>query len=108
MSQRITSPRLIGRESQLERLQQLCARAVEGTFTLALVKGDAGIGKSRLVRELGASDAAAGALTLRGSCFPIAGEEAPYGPLVAALRDVPAAQLEAVANRLPESLLAEL
>ena len=50
MSQRITSPRLIGRESQLERLQQLCARAVSGTFTLALVKGDAGIGKSRLVQ----------------------------------------------------------
>ena len=52
MSQRITSPRLIGREAQLERLQQLCARAASGTFTLALVKGDAGIGKSRLVREL--------------------------------------------------------
>ena len=59
MSQRITSPRLIGREAQLERLQQLCARAVSGTFTLALVKGDAGIGKSRLVRELEARAAPA-------------------------------------------------
>ena len=108
MSQRITSPRLIGRDAELARLQQLCAHAVEGTFTLALVKGDAGIGKSRLVRELEASEAAAGVLTLRGSCFPIAGEEAPYGPLVAALRDVPTERLEAAAGRLPESLIAEL
>lgn len=104
MPQRISSPRLIGREAQLERLEQLYTRAAAGAFTLALVKGDAGIGKSRLVRELDAP----GALVLRGSCFPIAGEEAPYGPLVAALRDVPAEQLEAAAGRLPEPLVAEL
>ena len=92
--------RMIGREAQLERLQQLCARAHSGTFTLALVKGDAGIGKSRLVRELEPSP---GTLTLRGSCFPIAGEEAPYGPLVAALRDVPGDLLSSAASRLPRS-----
>ena len=108
MSQRITSPRLIGRESQLDRLRQLYARAVSASFTLALVKGDAGIGKSRLVHEFESSDVTGGALTLRGSCFPIAGEEAPYGPLVAALRDVPAKRLEAAASGLPESLIAEL
>ena len=58
-----------------------------GTFTLALVKGDAGIGKSRLVRELEASSPLADALTLRGSCFPIAGEEAPYAPWSPRRRD---------------------
>ena len=108
MPQRISSPRLIGREPELARLQELYARAVSAAFTLALVKGDAGIGKSRLVRELEASDALADALTLRGSCFPIAGEEAPYGPLVAALRDVPAERLEAAAAGLAESVIAEL
>jgi DNA-binding CsgD family transcriptional regulator/tetratricopeptide (TPR) repeat protein len=108
VSKRITSPRLIGREAELEHLQQLYARAVSGAFTLALVKGDAGIGKSRLVREFESSGAAVDALTLRGSGFPIAGEEAPYGPLVAALRDVPADRLQAAARRLPDSLIAEL
>ncbi|MDA0178768.1 AAA family ATPase [Solirubrobacter phytolaccae] len=104
MPHRISSPRLIGRESQLQHLQELYARAAAGAFTLALIKGDAGIGKSRLVRELEASEA----LSLRGACFPIAGEEAPYGPLVAALRDVPVDRLEAAASQLPESTIAEL
>ncbi|WP_028065401.1 helix-turn-helix transcriptional regulator [Solirubrobacter soli] len=104
MSQRITSPRLIGREPQLQRLRELYTRAAAKRFTLALIKGDAGIGKSRLVDEFEAPDA----LLLRGSCFPISGEEAPYSPLVAALRDVPAERLDAAAGRLPESLIAEL
>ena len=108
VSERITSPRLIGRESQLQRLRQLWARAVSGTFTLALIKGDAGIGKSRLVREFEASDTAAGALILRGTCFPIAGEEAAYGPLVAALRDLPDERLKTAASRLPDAVVAEL
>ena len=106
--QRISSPRLVGRESELARLQALYARAVSAAFTLALVKGDAGIGKSRLVQELEASDPLADALRLRGSCFPIAGEEAPYGPLVAALRGVPAERLEAAARGLADSVIAEL
>jgi DNA-binding CsgD family transcriptional regulator len=106
VTQRITSPKLIGREAELERLERLCARAIGGSFALALVKGDAGIGKSRLVREF--EEAVAGATTLRGSCFPIAGEEAPYGPVVAALREVPAEPLEAAADRLPPAVIAEL
>ena len=89
-------------------MAQAYGRAATGTFTLALVKGDAGIGKSRLVRELEASSPLADALTLRGSCFPIAGEEAPYAPLVAALRDVPPERLETAAARLAESMIAEL
>lgn len=104
MSERITSPRLIGREAELQRLRQLWERAAAGTFTLALVKGDAGIGKSRLVREFESPDAK----VLRGSCFPIAGDQAPYGPLVAALRGVEPAALQAVANRLPQPVVAEL
>lgn len=106
MPQRISSPRLIGRESQLQRLRHLHARAAAASFTVALVKGDAGIGKSRLVREFAASRD--DGLTLRGSCFPIAGEEAPYGPIVAALRDVPTERLQAAASRLPEAMIAEL
>ncbi len=108
MHQRISSPRLIGRDLHLQRLRRLFAQSASSTFTLALIKGDAGIGKSRLVQEFASSAPLADALTLRGSCFPIAGEEAPYGPLVAALRDVPAEQLQAAASRLPQALIAEL
>ncbi|HEY6886994.1 MAG TPA: AAA family ATPase [Solirubrobacter sp.] len=108
MSQRITSPRLIGRDSQLALLRELCADAARGTFALALIKGDAGIGKSRLVFELEAAQECHTALVLRGNCFPIAGEDAPYGPLVTALRRTPAAVLEAAAGALPPAMVAEL
>ena len=108
VSQRITSPRLIGRDSQLALLRELCANAARGTFALALIKGDAGIGKSRLVCELETTQECHTALVLQGNCFPISGEDAPYGPLVTALRRTPAAVLEAAASALPPAMVAEL
>ncbi len=43
---------LVGREEELSKLQDLWGTAVESKGVAVLVKGDAGLGKSRLVHEL--------------------------------------------------------
>lgn len=105
---RIASPHLIGREAELQRLTELSAAAARGAFTLALIKGDAGIGKTRLVREFERSAACADALVLSGSCMAIGGEDTPYGPLVRALRGAGAEALQTALDALPEVMRAEL
>ena len=67
---------LVGREEELRRLAAVCA---EGG--LVIVEGEAGIGKSRLVREVAAQAAAGGVTVLAARCYE---EEAalPYGPVL--------------------------
>src|SRR5262249_6950452 len=43
---------LIGREAELAQLQALARRAAEGTGQIAIVVGEAGIGKTRLLAEV--------------------------------------------------------
>ena len=43
---------IVGRQRERERLRRLLARALDGEGSLALVSGEAGIGKSTLVGEL--------------------------------------------------------
>jgi ATP/maltotriose-dependent transcriptional regulator MalT len=49
---RLTSPELVGRREELGALEDELSRAVAGEFRLVLLLGDAGVGKSRLGREL--------------------------------------------------------
>ena len=48
----IASPTLVGRRPELATLSVAVARAERGQFSVVLIEGDAGIGKTRLVREL--------------------------------------------------------
>src|SRR5580693_6606625 len=59
----------IGREGELSRL----LGALGGDARLVLVVGDAGVGKTRFVAEGMTRAAAAGMLTVRGECLPLAG-----------------------------------
>ena len=52
---------LVGRLPELELLEEQLRQAVAGQGGTVLVAGDAGIGKTRLVTELGARARAAGA-----------------------------------------------
>ncbi|HZW54535.1 MAG TPA: ATP-binding protein, partial [Candidatus Elarobacter sp.] len=45
-------PRLIGRERELGALIELARRAASGEGAIALVCGDAGVGKTRTIDEL--------------------------------------------------------
>src|SRR5690606_34562750 len=85
MPGRMTSPTLIGRAADIQRLSELLAGA-DGWRPLVLVRGEAGIGKTRLLDEVLASVTAEGHVVLRGACVPIAGQTLPYGPLLDALR----------------------
>jgi predicted ATPase/class 3 adenylate cyclase len=84
---RLRAP-MIGREDELQFLQALCRRAVEGRkFHLVTIVGAAGVGKSRLIDEL-LDNLPAGAhppQVMRGRC-PAYGEGVTYRPLAEMLR----------------------
>src|SRR6266567_2108188 len=78
-------PTLIGRANDLATLHLLVDLAGKGQGGVALISGDAGIGKSRLIAEATAYAASHNVLPVQGSCFP-ADVAAPYAPLLDLLR----------------------
>lgn len=81
----IISPVLVGRVSEMDRLERALAAARLGQGQCFIVAGEAGVGKSRLVAEVCADAANQGFLTLPGQCFE---QDAsfPYAPLIDLLR----------------------
>jgi MoxR-like ATPase len=55
MAYQVMSRRFVGRSQELARLRQLLARAADGTPLVALIGGEAGVGKTRLVEQLAAA-----------------------------------------------------
>ncbi|HEU5419588.1 MAG TPA: AAA family ATPase [Streptosporangiaceae bacterium] len=95
---------LVGRGDELELLTGLLTEAEGGQAVGVLVSGDAGVGKTRLITELGMMAAARGFTVLSGRCAELA-DTVPYLPLADALRDAatrPSARgqvLDALATR---------
>ncbi|HET7170804.1 MAG TPA: AAA family ATPase [Gaiellales bacterium] len=73
----------VGRPRELATLRSLMPWAASEGRRIALVGGEAGSGKSRLVREFAAEAAAGGALVLYGACDAVV--PTPYGPFAEAL-----------------------
>src|SRR5215472_4625913 len=90
---------LVGRDAELARLRNLLDEAAQGRAVAALVGGDAGVGKSRLVAEVAALAAQRGFCVLTGQCAEI-GDSVPYLPFADALRTAPA-ELEAAVKARP-------
>jgi DNA-binding CsgD family transcriptional regulator len=86
MPGRLVSPTLVGRAAELESLAHAIDLAIAGTPLHQLVGGEAGVGKSRLVREVSAIAVARGMRVLAGGCADIGDGGVPYGPIVEALR----------------------
>ncbi len=76
---------LIGREPELARLRQAIGEARKGRGQTIMILGEAGIGKSHLVRELGAEAIRGGSLALVGNSYEIE-QVLPFGPWINALR----------------------
>src|SRR5438876_313971 len=101
----IMCPVLIGRVHDLTTLRLLVDRAQSGEGQVALVSGEAGIGKSRLVAEIKIYTASHDFLLVQGSCFPT-DHAIPYAPLLDLLRSflaghslaTPAAEMMQVAQ----------
>lgn len=91
---------LLGRESELQTLRGLWTAAAAGQGAGALVVGEPGCGKTRLVREVMQGAAEAGALVLSGKCMVV--DNLPLAPLREAINGY-LSQIQ----RLPESARAE-
>src|SRR5687768_7933246 len=75
-----------GRERELAQLRALLPRTVGEGRRAALVAGEPGSGKSRLVRELAGELAGEGAIVLYGDCDAVVGS--PYAPFATALTEL--------------------
>ena len=88
----------VGRSAELDRLRALLPRAEGEAGRVVLLGGEAGSGKSRLVREFAAGAAADGTLVLYGACDAVL--HTPYGPFVEALDQL----VRALGPELPAAL----
>lgn len=78
-------PRLVGREQEMLFLEDCWRRAQAGNSSLALIRGEAGVGKTRLVEEFAYFLHNKGIRVLWGRCYEF--ERAiPYQPVAEALR----------------------
>ncbi|MFY1702407.1 helix-turn-helix transcriptional regulator [Micromonospora sp. WMMA1923] len=86
MASDVDSAPLVGRAHQVALLRSALLDDVRQGHTAAVfVTGESGVGKTRLLREVGALLRERGALVLTGSCLDI-GDASPLHPLLQALR----------------------
>lgn len=78
---------LVGRDDDLAALRRAAERAWGGEPGTVLVSGEAGIGKSRLLREL-QTEAIGRADVHIGRCLDLGPARTPYGPLTPLLRSL--------------------
>ncbi len=78
-------PLLVGRAAHLEALQRLLDAARDRHGQMALISGEAGVGKSRLAAEIVAKALTEGFFVLQGHCFE-QDASSPYAPLIDLLR----------------------
>jgi len=93
--------KLVGRTVEFGRLTRVLDQAAAEEPMVALVSGDAGMGKTRLVSELATVAAVRGFMVLSGRCAEL-GDSVPYLPLADALHSAAAttpALADAIAAR---------
>jgi DNA-binding CsgD family transcriptional regulator/tetratricopeptide (TPR) repeat protein len=88
VTREVVSPVLVGRRDDLDRLRGLLDLAAGGDPAVALLAGEAGVGKTRLVSEISGVAAERGFRVLSGGCAELGGEGLPLAPLVDILRTV--------------------
>ncbi len=97
------SRRLVGRTHELDRVVDALGLAA-GSGGVVVLSGDAGIGKTRLLREVVAQAEGSGQLVVIGHCVAEAGIDLPYLPfaeLLGTLRDSAPDEINAVADTHP-------
>jgi class 3 adenylate cyclase len=87
----------VGRVAERERLSELWGQACEGSLRLALMSGEAGVGKTRLATYLALQAHGEGRTVLYGLCDEDLG--VPYQPWVQALRFFVKEAKQSILNR---------
>ena len=108
MSIRVASPQFVGRTAELARLELLVRDAAGNVPGFALIGGESGVGKSRLMDEFAARARADGARVITGDCVDLGDAELPYAPLVGALRGITGEELAEILPRGARELSALL
>jgi DNA-binding CsgD family transcriptional regulator len=80
----VLCPVLVGRRAEIQALESALAGALAGRGGCAVITGEAGIGKSRLIRELAQMATGRQVLVVMGRAVP-ACASAPYRPVTEAL-----------------------
>ena len=81
----VVCPVVIGRTTELTAIHQLIESTKSGQGQVALLSGEAGIGKSRLVKEAKAYATELNYRVVQGNCFPT-DLSCPYAPLLDLVR----------------------
>ena len=88
VASRISSRTFIGRVDEQRLMRAALDAALDGGSATALVSGEAGVGKSRLVAELRGWAASAGALCATGECVALGEGGLPFVPVASLIRDL--------------------
>jgi ABC-type transport system substrate-binding protein/DNA-binding SARP family transcriptional activator/MoxR-like ATPase len=102
---RIGGGQLVGREDELELANDLWSRTLSGQGQMLLLSGEAGIGKTRLVRELTTHVRVSGGRAYVGACYAEGG--VPYAPFSQILHRS-AKNEDGQESDIHESMLADL
>ena len=84
-SERMIFSGVVGRDRELAQLRQSVSAVLDGAGAIVSVIAEAGLGKSRLIAEIGAWPEAQRATWLRGACVAI-GRTLPFHPFVGLFR----------------------
>ena len=85
MSARPISGPIVGRAQELARFDEALARSEADAPVTLVLTGEAGIGKSRLLREFERRAREHGWRVISGDCIQVGSSGLPYGPIVDAL-----------------------
>ena len=108
VTQSLVSARFVGRRDELTRLDAALNRAAAGTSAAVLIGGEAGVGKSRLLRELTARASDEGVRVLAGYCVELSADGLPLAPLVDVLRALHRTLHSGATRRTPRRRCREL
>src|SRR5689334_17400884 len=92
----VTCPVLVGRDAPMTTVLNTLERAHEARGGTLLVSGEAGIGKSRIVRAVTEQARAMGFAVVQGACFE-ADRAMPYAPILDLVRTLAATTSPALA-----------
>ena len=98
---------LVGRQQERSRLFSILDGAAEGQLLVFLLKGESGVGKTRLLAELSEEAQRRGCMVLEGAAYEAEGGR-PYGPWIDALRRLPTGFVSESSGAALAPLLPEL
>jgi DNA-binding CsgD family transcriptional regulator/tetratricopeptide (TPR) repeat protein len=88
VERRVSSPEFVGRDAELEVLAGLLGHCVQGSPATVVVAGDAGVGKTRLLREFTRRGDAFGACVAWAGCSPQGDRLVPLAPIADVVRSL--------------------